>query len=65
MDLGKPLIPPIKPHERPFNYLEYVKFFDPNVKVRIFKATIRANVEIDDADIVNLFGFTLKNIIFD
>jgi hypothetical protein len=65
MDLGKPLIPPIKPHEKPFNYLEYVKKFDPNVKIRIFKAVIRANGEIDDADIVNLFGFILKNIISD
>lgn len=47
MDLGKPLIPPIRTHKRPFNYPKYVKFFDPNVKVRIFKATIKANGEID------------------
>jgi hypothetical protein len=38
-NVGKPLIPPIKPPKKPFNYLEYVNFFDPNVKVRIFKAT--------------------------
>ncbi len=47
MDLDKPLIPPIRPHKKPFNYPKYVKFFDLNVKVRIFKATIRANGEID------------------
>jgi hypothetical protein len=40
-----------------------VKHFDPDVHVRVFKATIKANGEIKDAKIVYMFSFTLKNIV--
>jgi hypothetical protein len=39
-----------------------VKDSNPNVHVRVFKVTIRANGEIEDAKIVNMFSFTLKEI---
>ncbi len=44
-----PSLPPNKPYHRPLNYLKYVKTFDPNVHVKVFKVVIRANNEIDDA----------------
>jgi hypothetical protein len=60
--LGRPLLPPNRPYCRPLNYLEYVKDFDPNVHVKVCKAANIINNEIDDAKIVNLFSFTLRNI---
>jgi hypothetical protein len=33
---GKPPLPLNMPYHRSFNYLEYVKGFDPNVHVRVF-----------------------------
>ncbi len=47
------------------SYLEYVKDFDLNAHVNVFKVSIRTNSETNDANIVDLFCFTLKNIIFD
>jgi len=46
------------------NYLGYVKDSNPNVHVIVSKAAIRANGEIKDEEIVNLFSFTLKDIMF-
>jgi len=43
--------------------LEYVKDFNLDVHVKIFKIAIRANSEIDYAKIVNVFNFTFKNIV--
>jgi hypothetical protein len=45
---GMPPLPPNGPYRRPLNYLEYVKDFDPNAHVKIFKISIRVNSEIDD-----------------
>jgi hypothetical protein len=59
---SRPPLPPNRPYHRPLNCLEYVKDFDPNAHV---KAVIKTNNEIDDAKIVNLFSFTLRNIVFD
>jgi hypothetical protein len=42
-----------------------VKEFNPNVHVIVFKANIKANGERKDAKIVNLFSFTLKDIVSD
>jgi hypothetical protein len=41
-----------------------VKDSNPNVHVRVFKVDIRANGEIKDAKIINLFSCALRNIIF-
>jgi hypothetical protein len=65
VNLGRPSLPPNRPYHQPFNYFEYVKAFDPYVRVKFFKSTIKANGEIEDAKIVNLFSFTLENTIFD
>jgi hypothetical protein len=62
--LGRPPLPLSKPYHRPLNYLEYVKDSDPDAHVRVFKASIRANSETNDAEIVNMFNFTLKDIVF-
>jgi hypothetical protein len=64
VNLGKPPLPPNRPYRQPLNYHEYVKDFDPNAHVRIFEIVIRANNEIDDVEIVNIFSFTFKYIVF-
>jgi hypothetical protein len=46
---SKPPLPPNKPYRWSLNYPEYVKDFDPNVHVRVFKVTIRANNETNNA----------------
>ncbi len=61
---NKPPFPPNKPYHQPLNYLKYVNDFDPSFHVRIFKVAIRANNEIDDAKIVNLFNSTFIDIVF-
>jgi hypothetical protein len=61
---GKPPLPPNKFYRWPFNYSKYVKDFDPNAHVKVFKATIKANGEKEDVKIVNMFSFTLKDIVF-
>jgi hypothetical protein len=58
-------LPPNRPYHQPLNYLECVKDFDLDVHVRVLKVAIRRNGETKDAKIVNLFSFTLRNIIFD
>ncbi len=64
MDLVKPPLPPNMPYCWPLNYLEYVKDFDPDAHIKVFKATIRTNGETEDAEIINLFSFTLKDTMF-
>jgi hypothetical protein len=65
VNLVWPPLPPNKPYRQPLNYSKYVKGFDPNVRVKVFKATIKANNEIDAIKIINLFNFTLTDIVFD
>jgi hypothetical protein len=48
VNMSKPPLPPNMPYCQSFNYSEYVKDFDPNVHVKVFKATIRVNGEIKD-----------------
>ncbi len=59
-----PPLPPSRPYHRPLNYLEYVKDFDLDVHVKVFKAAIRANSETNDGEIVNLFRFTIRDTMF-
>jgi hypothetical protein len=61
MNLSKPPLPPNKPYHQPLNYLEYVKNFNLDARVRVFKAAIKANAETEDVKIVNMFSFTLKD----
>jgi hypothetical protein len=46
---GRPPLPPNRPYHRPLNYFEYVKDFDLDARVRVFKVVIRTNSETDDA----------------
>jgi hypothetical protein len=64
MNLNRPPLPPNMPFHQPFNYLEYVKDFDLDAHVKVFKVAIIANGEIDDAYILNLFNFTLKDVMY-
>ncbi len=64
VNLSRPPLPPNRPYRWPFNHLEYVKDSNPNVHVKIFKTTIRANNETDDEKFVSLFCFTLIDIMF-
>jgi hypothetical protein len=57
----QPIIPYHRPFMRPLNYHEYKKDYDPNVHVRVFKATIKANNEMVDEETTNMFNFTLRN----
>jgi hypothetical protein len=41
-----------------------VKDSDPDAHVKVFKTTFRANGERKDAEIVNMFSFTLRDTIF-
>jgi hypothetical protein len=45
VNLGKTPLPPNRHYHRPLNYPKYVKDFDPNAHVRVFKTSIRANNE--------------------
>ncbi len=60
---GMPPLPPNRPYYRPFNYLEYIKDSYLDAHVKVFKVAIKANNEIDDAKIINLFNFTFTNIV--
>ncbi len=62
---SRPPLPLNKSYHWPFNYLEYVKDFDPNTHVGVFKADFRTNNETNDARMIYMFSFTLKDIMFD
>jgi len=50
----------MKQYRLPFNYLEYVKDFDPDAHVRVFKIAVKTNSETFDAKIVNIFNLPSK-----
>jgi len=54
-------IPYPRPYRRPFNYPENKKYFDLDAHIWVFKANIKANNEIVNEEIMNLFNFTLKD----
>jgi len=45
-------------------YPTYVKNTDPNAHIKVFKKAIKANGEIVESNIINLFGYILKDNIF-
>jgi hypothetical protein len=49
---------------RKLQYPTYVKDIDLDVHIRVFKKAIKANGETMEIDIINMFGFTLKDNIF-
>jgi hypothetical protein len=57
-----PPLPPNRPYHQPLNYPKYVKDFNPNAHVKVFKAAIKANNETNDAKNINLFSFTFRDI---
>ncbi len=60
---SRPPLPPNRPYCWPLDYPEYVKDFDPNAHVSVCKVAIKINSETNDAKIVNLFSFTVRNIV--
>jgi hypothetical protein len=46
-------------------YPIYIKEIDPNAHIRLFKKAIKANGEIVEVDIINMFGFILRDNIFE
>jgi hypothetical protein len=46
-------------------YLTYVKDTNLDAHIRVFKKAIKINGETMEANIINLFGFTLKDNIFE
>jgi hypothetical protein len=65
MDLGRPPLPPNRPYHHPLIYPKYVKDSDLDAHFEVFKIAIITNGEINDVEIVNLFTYILKNIMFD
>ncbi len=50
---------------RKLQYPTYVNDTNLNVHIRIFKKVIKASMKIVEADIINMFNFTLKNNILE
>jgi len=50
---------------RKLQYPTYVKDIDLDVHIKVFKKAIKTNGETMEVDIINLFGFTLRNNIFE
>jgi hypothetical protein len=46
-------------------YPTYVKDIDLDVHIRVFKKAIKVNGETVKVDIINLFGFTFKDNIYE
>jgi hypothetical protein len=46
-------------------YPTYVKDTNSNVHIKVFKKAIKTNGETLEVDIINLFGFTIKDNIFE
>jgi hypothetical protein len=59
------LEPTTKLPYRKLQYPTYVKYIDPSVHIKVFKKAIKVNGETMEADIINLFGFTFKDNIFE
>ncbi len=59
------LEPTTKLPYRKLQYPTYVKDTDPDTHIRVFKKAIKANGETMEANIINLFGFTLRDSIFE
>jgi hypothetical protein len=49
MNPSRQPLPPNTSYHWPLNYPEYVKDFDRNVHVKVFKVAIKANGETKDA----------------
>jgi hypothetical protein len=58
------LEPTTKLPYKKLQYPTYVKDIDPDVHIKVFKKAIKANGETMEANMINLFGFTLKDNIF-
>jgi hypothetical protein len=50
---------------RKLQYPTYVKDIDLDVHIRVFKKAIKANGEIVEVDIINLFGFIVQDNILE
>jgi hypothetical protein len=50
---------------RKLQYPTYVKDTNPNAHIKVFKKAINVNGETMEADIINLFGFTFRDNIFE
>jgi hypothetical protein len=50
---------------RKLQYPTYVKDINLDVHIRVFKKAIKTNGEIVKSTIINLFGFTSKDNIFE
>jgi len=50
---------------RKLQYPTYVKDIDLDVHIKVFKKAIKANGDTVETNIINLFGFTFKDSIFE
>jgi len=59
------LKPTTKLPSKKLQYPTYVKDTDPDAHIKVFKKVIKANGEVVEANVINLFGFTLRDNIFE
>ncbi len=57
--------PTIELPYRKLQYPTFIKDSSPNVHIKVFKKAIKANGETIKSDIINLFGFTLRDSIYE
>ncbi len=50
-----------RPFKRPLNHPKYKKNIDSNAHVQVFKVATKANGEMIDEEIANLFNFMLRD----
>jgi hypothetical protein len=46
-------------------YPTYVKYTNLDVHIKVFKKAIKTNGEIIESNIINLFGFTIEDSVFE
>ncbi len=58
------LEPTTKLPSRKLQYPTYVKDTDPDAHIKVFKKVIKANGEVVEANVINLFGFTFRDNLY-
>jgi hypothetical protein len=51
----------VRPNKVAFKYLDFKKYVDPNVHVRMFNYIVKANVKTFEKYIINVFSYMLRD----
>ncbi len=55
----------MRPNRVAFKYPNFKKDVDPNIHVRMFNSIMKANVGTSEEYIINVFSYTLRDILID